>query len=168
MMRIPGAVQGRRRRDAAGPAVPARTPQPLPPVHQRIVVGVDGSPASDDAPRWAARQADLTDGHPAEVLLAAAHGADLLVVGSCALAGRLLGSVSELVARAFLGECRPTQWQVQNAGSRRPGRAAVGVDLAQFDFDLRADMIHRSTRRRCAASSGRHRMRLARRRGREV
>ena len=45
-MRIPGTVQGRRRRDAAGPAVPARTPQPLPPVHQRIVVGVDGSPAS--------------------------------------------------------------------------------------------------------------------------
>ena len=62
---------------------------------------MDGSPASVDAPRWAARQADLTDGHPAEVLLAAAHGADLLVVGSCALAGRLLGSVSELVAARF-------------------------------------------------------------------
>ena len=122
----------------------------------RIVVGVDGSPASVDALRWAARQADLTGaaveaviswdypstsgmefgsldidwagnaradagrcaarragqrrrhshrtvtrGHPAEVLVAAAQGADLLVVGSrghVALPGRLLGSVSEHVA----------------------------------------------------------------------
>jgi len=122
----------------------------------RIVVGVDGSPASVDALRWAARQADLTGaaveaviswdypstsgmefgsldidwagnaraaltdtlhvalgrgadtvtatvtrGHPVEVLVAAAQGADLLVVGSrghLALPGRLLGSVSEHVA----------------------------------------------------------------------
>ena len=122
----------------------------------RIVVGVDGSPASVDALRWAARQADVTGaaveaviswdypsttgmefgsldidwagnaraalvdtlhvalgddagtvtgavtrGHPAEVLVAAARGADLLVVGSrdhVALPGRLLGSVSEHVA----------------------------------------------------------------------
>ena len=122
----------------------------------RIVVGVDGSPASVDALRWAARQAELTGaaveaviswdypsttgmefgsldidwagnaraalvdtlhvalgdnatsitgtvtrGHPAEVLVAAAQGADLLVVGSrghAALPGRLLGSVSEPVA----------------------------------------------------------------------
>nr|WP_217180477.1 universal stress protein [Nakamurella multipartita] len=122
----------------------------------RIVVGVDGSPASVDALRWAAGQADLigaaveavisweypstsgmefgsldidwaenaraaladaldvalgedagrvtgtvTRGHPAEVLVAAAQGADLLVVGSrghVALPGRLLGSVSEHVA----------------------------------------------------------------------
>jgi nucleotide-binding universal stress UspA family protein len=81
--------------------VPTRAPQPLPPADQRIVVGVDGSPASVDAPRWAARQADLTGGHPVEVLLAAAHGADLLVVGSrghAALAGRLLWSVSEHIA----------------------------------------------------------------------
>jgi len=86
MMRIPSTVQRRRRRDSAGTAAPARAPQPLPPAHQRIVVRVDGSPASVDAPRWAARQADLTGGHPAEVLLAAA------------LAGRVLGSVSEHVA----------------------------------------------------------------------
>lgn len=122
----------------------------------RIVVGIDGSPASVDALRWAARQADLTGaaveavisweypstsgmkfgsldidwaenaraaladalyvglgedagrvtgtvtrGHPAKVLVAAAQGADLLVVGSrghVALPGRLLGSVSEHVA----------------------------------------------------------------------
>jgi nucleotide-binding universal stress UspA family protein len=122
----------------------------------RIGVGVDGSPASVDALRWAAGQADLigaaveavisweypstsgmefgsldidwaenaraaladaldvalgedagrvtgtvTRGHPAEVLVAAAQGADLLVVGSrghVALPGRLLGSVSEHVA----------------------------------------------------------------------
>lgn len=122
----------------------------------RIVVGVDDSPASVDALRWAAGQADLigaaveavisweypstsgmefgsldidwaenaraaladaldvalgedagrvtgtvTRGHPAEVLVAAAQGADLLVVGSrghVALPGRLLGSVSEHVA----------------------------------------------------------------------
>ena len=108
--------------------------------HPRIVVGVDGSPASVDALRWAARQSDLTGaaveavislglpqhngdrirgqldidwadnaratladavhvalgssanpvtmtvtrGHPAEVLVAAARGADLLVVRSAA------------------------------------------------------------------------------------
>lgn len=43
----------------------------------------------------------VTRGHPAEVLVAAAQGADLLVVGSrghVALPGRLLGSVSEHVA----------------------------------------------------------------------
>ena len=43
----------------------------------------------------------MTRGHPAEVLVAAAQGADLLVVGSrghVALPGRLLGSVSEHVA----------------------------------------------------------------------
>ena len=122
----------------------------------RIVVGVDGSPASVDALRWAARQAELTGaaveaviswdypsttgmefgsldidwagnaraaladalhvalgndasrvtqavtrGHPAVVLVAAAQGAALLVVGSrghATLAGMLLGSVSEHVA----------------------------------------------------------------------
>jgi nucleotide-binding universal stress UspA family protein len=120
------------------------------------VVGVDGSPASVAALRWAAGQAALTyaaveavvcwdypstsgmefgsmdidwagnaraalvdaldvalgdeattvavtvtRGHPAEVLVAAARGADLLVVGSrghVALPGGLLGSVSEHVA----------------------------------------------------------------------
>lgn len=43
----------------------------------------------------------VTRGHPVEVLVAAARGADLLVVGSrghVALPGRLLGSVSEHVA----------------------------------------------------------------------
>ena len=43
----------------------------------------------------------VTRGHPAEVLVAAARGADLLVVGSrghVALPGRPLGSVSEHVA----------------------------------------------------------------------
>ena len=138
--------------DRRAPAVesPAKSATP------RIVVGVDGSPASVDALRWAARQADLTGaavqavvswdypstsgmefgsmdidwagnaramladavhvalgsgantvtgtvtrGHPVEVLVAAAQGADLLVVGSrghVALPGRLLGSVSEHVA----------------------------------------------------------------------
>jgi nucleotide-binding universal stress UspA family protein len=120
----------------------------------RIVVGVDGSPASVDALRWAARQAELTgstleavtswhyptqygneyygetnwpelsqdilatavtqagtgtplpctrtvtEGHPAQVLVAASAGADLLVVGSRGhggFAGMLLGSVSDYV-----------------------------------------------------------------------
>ena len=122
----------------------------------RIVVGVDGSPASLDALRWSVRQAELTgdnveavmswefpseyglgfypvavdygqgvdwaerahslvemmlsqvdsavsvavtvvEGHPAEVLIGVAAGADLLVVGSRGrggFAGMLLGSVS--------------------------------------------------------------------------
>jgi nucleotide-binding universal stress UspA family protein len=121
----------------------------------RIVVGVDGSEASDDALQWAVAQAELVggtldvvmtwelpttygwatpypedfdpaadtgrllestvaalridhpgveihtrviEGHPAPVLLEAAQGAQLLVVGSRghgAFAGMLLGSVSE-------------------------------------------------------------------------
>lgn len=124
----------------------------------RIVVGVDGSPSSNTALRWAVRQAELTgatvdavivwqypaalggfgmvpiaydgtsfdeiakktaadaiskavspgsdvavreqvvQGYPAQVLLAAADGADLLVVGSRGhgeLAEALLGSVSQ-------------------------------------------------------------------------
>ena len=121
----------------------------------RIVVGVDGSPRSGEALRWAVRQAALTgasvdaviawhdpssyegyawliadtsyaeaaakalgetvgtvvpadsgvtvhqrveEGHPARVLLDAADGADLLVVGSRGhggFAGLLLGSVSQ-------------------------------------------------------------------------
>ncbi|MGI8578141.1 MAG: universal stress protein [Nocardioidaceae bacterium] len=122
----------------------------------RIVVGVDGSPASIDALKWATRQATLTgatveaviswqhprgyggypisvevdwpsnahsvldtavaealasepgvvsrkvvEGHPAKVLVDAAVGADLLVVGSRGhggFVGMLLGSVSEQVA----------------------------------------------------------------------
>ncbi len=121
----------------------------------RIVVGVDGSKASMDALRWAARQASLTDvdletviawqlpvssgeyaigvgidweenarktmndvvdhahlaagqpasrrvvdGHPAQVLIDASAGAELLVVGSRGhggFVGMLLGSVSEHV-----------------------------------------------------------------------
>lgn len=121
----------------------------------RIVVGVDGSPCSIDALKWAANQAELTGaavdavmsweyptqygmefgvfdvdwetgarealktalnqafgpnvgkingrvfrGRPAEVLVTAAEGADLLVVGSRghgAMAGMFLGSVSEYV-----------------------------------------------------------------------
>ena len=126
---------------------------------QRIVVGVDGSPASCDALRWAADQArrtgaslqvvttweyptsygwvppyppdfdpagdarraledtvadvlgdhpDLTvelvvrEGHPAPVLVEAAKGASMLVVGSRGhggFAGMLLGSVSEHCVR---------------------------------------------------------------------
>ena len=123
----------------------------------RIVTGVDGSPASVAALRWAARQADLTGagvekvinwdypstsgmefgsldidwagnaraavadalhvaqgeaaprvpqavtrGHPAEVLVAAAQGADLLIAGS---RGRmaLLGSVRSDPPRAVSG-----------------------------------------------------------------
>lgn len=125
----------------------------------RIVVGVDGSPASMDALRWSIRQAELTgdrveavmswefptqhrlrldgvgfdyspgvdlgahthalvdtmlsqvdttvtvavtveEGQPADVLIGAAAGADLLVVGSRGrggFAGMLLGSVSRHV-----------------------------------------------------------------------
>lgn len=122
---------------------------------ERIVVGVDGSPSSCQALRWAARQAKLTgaslevvtswelptsygwmppypsdfdpageakrnlqatvaevlgddpgvdiehtvaEGHPAPVLLAAAKGASMLVVGSRGhggFTGMLLGSVSD-------------------------------------------------------------------------
>jgi nucleotide-binding universal stress UspA family protein len=124
--------------------------------HQRrIIVAVDGSPASNEALAWAARQASLTgavleavtawhypigfgeyayvaetdwpadaraiqqtavkevlgddagplvrrvaQGHPVPVLLAAAEGADLLVMGSRGhggFTGLLLGSVSEHV-----------------------------------------------------------------------
>ena len=133
---------------AAAPAGQTGEKKALP----RIVAGVDGSPASVEALRWAARQADLTGaaveaviswdypstsgmefgsldidwagnaraslhvvlgndasrvtqavtrGHPAEVLVAAAQGAALLVVGSrghMALSDRLLGTVSEHVA----------------------------------------------------------------------
>ena len=150
MIRIPATVERRRHSGNRQSAPGAESAVP------RIVVGVDGSPASVDALRWAARQADLTGaaveaviswdypstsgmefgsldidwagnaraaladalhvalgddartvtgtatrGHPAEVLVAAAQGADLLVVGSrghMALPGRLLGSVSEHVA----------------------------------------------------------------------
>jgi nucleotide-binding universal stress UspA family protein len=125
------------------------------PTAGRIVVGVDGSPSSMTALRWAVRQAELTgsevlavtawllpstygfatnadgaadfegdahkilsdalnevsgeasgavirslvaEGHPADVLVQAARGADLLVVGSRGhggFAGALLGSVSQ-------------------------------------------------------------------------
>jgi nucleotide-binding universal stress UspA family protein len=95
----------------------------------RIVVGVDGSPSSREALRWAVQQAALTGsavdaviawhdpasyagygwliadtsyadlkGHPARVLLDAAEGGDLLVVGNRGhggFAGMLLGSVSQ-------------------------------------------------------------------------
>jgi nucleotide-binding universal stress UspA family protein len=94
----------------------------------RIVVGVDGSPSSIGALRWAIRQAELTgadveaviawhypiatggygwaptgmatsfDFNPAQVLLGASDGADLLVVGSRGHGGfteALLGSVSQ-------------------------------------------------------------------------
>ena len=127
---------------------------------KRIVVGVDGSPSSMKALRWAIRQAKLTGaeveavtawsypagyrwapfsegavdfegdagkilvealaevsgiapdvvveplvvhGHAADVLVRAAEGADLLVVGSRGhggFAGMLLGSVSTAVAHA--------------------------------------------------------------------
>lgn len=128
---------------------------PAPPARERIVVGVDGSPASVDAVKWAAHQASLTgatleaviaweypgsygdypmgvdvnwdvnaqeilgealqkaalpadlltahhavEGHSAQVLIDAAVGADLLVVGSRGrggFKGMLLGSVSEHV-----------------------------------------------------------------------
>ena len=56
------------------------------------------SRSGDDASRVTGT---VTRGHPAEVLVAAARGADLLVVGSrghVALPGRPLGSVSEHVA----------------------------------------------------------------------
>ena len=125
------------------------------PASRRIVVGVDGSPSSMTALRWAIRQAELTGsevdavtawrlpstygfaaaadgaadfegdahkiladalnmvsgeaagvlirqcvvhGHPADVLVRAARGADLLVVGSRGhggFTGALLGSVSQ-------------------------------------------------------------------------
>ena len=87
----------------------------------RIVAGVDGSPSSLAAMRWAVRQAELTgatvdaisatvgasrvrvsaqvkEGNAAQVLLDAASGADLLVVGSRGHGGfaeALLGSVSQ-------------------------------------------------------------------------
>jgi nucleotide-binding universal stress UspA family protein len=89
----------------------------------RIVVGVDGSASSRAALRWAVRQARITGGsvdaviawelprtpqnygwaqvvhgHPAQVLLDAADGADLLVVGHRghdSFAGALLGSVGQ-------------------------------------------------------------------------
>jgi len=124
----------------------------------RIVVGIDGSPASVDALRWAGRQAHLThatlevlmawdwptnagwtmylpegydptegmpemlstaaddlrtefpgieittrvvQGHPAQLLVEASKGADLLVVGSRGhgeFVGMLIGSVSEYCA----------------------------------------------------------------------
>ncbi len=130
-----------------------------PPGDRRIVVGVDGSPSSREALRWAVRQAALTgsvvdaviawhdpasyagyawliadtcdrdlaaktlsdvvdsaipagsavtvrqrviEGHAARVLLDAAHGADLLVVGSrghSGFPGALLGSVSQHCAQ---------------------------------------------------------------------
>ena len=179
MIRIPATIEGRRHHSAnqqpeldgqpaaqstmfgfgGSPAPLAAAPAGQPAAKKaapRIVVGVDGSPASVDALRWAARQADaigaaveaviswdypstsgmefgsldidwagnaraaladtlhvalgsgadtvtstVTRGHPVEVLVAAAQGADLLVVGSrghVALPGRLLGSVSEHVA----------------------------------------------------------------------
>lgn len=74
----------------------------------RIVAGVDGSPSSLEALRWTVGQAELTgstvdavvEGHPAEALLDAADGADLLVVGSRGRGGfasALLGSVSQHV-----------------------------------------------------------------------
>lgn len=152
MIRIVPTAERRGRRRSAEPA---RTPQP-PVSSSRILVGVDGSPASIDALRWAAGQAGLTGaaveavicwespftsgmefgaldldwaanaraalvealsvalgedagtvtatvtrGHPGKVLVAAAQHAALLVVGSrghAALAGMLLGSVSEQVA----------------------------------------------------------------------
>ena len=89
---------------------------------KRIVVGVDGSPSSMKALHWAIGQAKLTgaeveahaqvggiapdvvveplvvQGHAADVLVRAAEGADLLVVGSRGHGGfaeMLLGSVSQ-------------------------------------------------------------------------
>lgn len=134
---------------------PMTNSTPKPQTTERIVVGVDGSAASIDAVRWAARQAQLTgaaleaviawqypmsssgyllgvqddwqanaqsviehameladlpadlvtaqrviEGHPAEMLIQTAMGADLLVVGSRGhggFAGMLIGSVSEHV-----------------------------------------------------------------------
>ena len=133
----------------------APEPEALPP---RIVVGIDGSPASIDALEWAGRQAHLTNatldvimtwnwptnagwtmylpegydpsegmseilskaaddlrtkfpgievtprvvqGHPAQILVEASKGADLLVVGSRGhgeFVGMLIGSVSEYCA----------------------------------------------------------------------
>jgi nucleotide-binding universal stress UspA family protein len=178
MIEIPATIERRRpnvipppRSDRPAAALPAMvgvegSPVPVAPAPMgdpgarnappRIVVGVDGSPATVAALRWAAGQAALTGavmeavvswdypstsgmefgsmdidwagnaraalvdaldvalgdeattvdgtvtrGHPAEVLVAAARGADLLVVGSrghVALPGGLLGSVSEHVA----------------------------------------------------------------------
>ncbi len=133
----------------------APEPEAIPP---RIVVGIDGSPASIDALEWAGRQAHLTNatldvimtwnwptnagwtmylpegydpsegmseilskaaddlrtkfpgievtprvvqGHPAQILVEASKGADLLVVGSRGhgeFVGMLIGSVSEYCA----------------------------------------------------------------------
>ena len=74
----------------------------------RIVVGVDGSPSSEAALRWAVRQAERTgaevevrphvvEGRAAQVLVDASEGADLLVVGSQGHGGfaAALGSVSQ-------------------------------------------------------------------------
>jgi len=169
----------------------------------RIVVGVDGSPSSKAALRWAVRQAERTgavveavtawwyptgygmaptsdwavdlertaektlvealaevsgvapdvvvsprvaEGHPADVLLRAARGADLLVVGSRGhggFAAALLGSVSQhctqhapcpvLVIRGNYTElrrsvCRP------GSGSQRPGYAVVQARVGCGDF----------------------------------
>lgn len=55
-------------------------------------------PADSRGPRTPPVQADTQEGHPAERLLAAADGADLLVVGSRGhggFVGLLLGSVSQ-------------------------------------------------------------------------
>lgn len=160
----------------------------------RIVVGVDGSPCSIDALRWAAHQAALTGarvdavmsweyptnfgmefgvvdvdwaqnaelalgtslrqafgprveavtgrvvrGRPGEVLVAAAAGAQLVVVGSRghgAMAGMLLGSVSEyvtahapcpvLVIRHAAGLIHDVPATVRAAGAVRPA-APAGV-----------------------------------------
>ncbi|WP_328908378.1 universal stress protein [Streptomyces sp. NBC_00234] len=65
----------------------------------RIVVGVDGSPSSRAALRWV--HESLVRGNPAQALVDAAEGADMLVVGSRGRGGfrrALLGSVSQQAA----------------------------------------------------------------------